>query len=250
MKSKFLILLLSLIWLSCCKEPEELSAQSVPNTETFSLLDVYNVIHGHTPATTADLNSCIANAVYGYYDQTWYNYYPANSLLRFRNYTVGWVDPCTLSVGDSYGGGIIGYFLVSGDYGYVSGECHGLIIASSDQSLGISWNNGTDITTGATYQDIGYGGINSLFIEVNQGTGSYAAKICLDLTLGGFSDWYLPSIKELVAVGSFLYAGGAQHWSSTESSQTTANFTYQGAWVTPFVSPKGNTYRVRAIRYF
>ena len=61
---------------------------AVPNTNTFSLQDVYNSVHGHTSGTTGDLQSCFNNAVSYFFDPN-YNqdsYAPANSQLRFRNY--------------------------------------------------------------------------------------------------------------------------------------------------------------------
>ena len=73
--------------------------QSVPNTTTFTLQNVYDVVDGHTPATTADLVSCFANANASYFDATYNNdgYAPANSLLRFRNYTVSSVTVPTVT---------------------------------------------------------------------------------------------------------------------------------------------------------
>lgn len=80
MKNKLLILLL-LVSSYCL-------GQSVPNTETFSLQDVYNAVDNHTPATTENLQSCFDNAISAYFNAT-YNqdsYAPANSMLRFRDY--------------------------------------------------------------------------------------------------------------------------------------------------------------------
>lgn len=68
---------------------------SVPNTETFSLQDVYNAVHAHTGGTQTNLQSCFDNAISGYFNAT-YNqdsYAPANSMLRFRDYKPT-ADPC------------------------------------------------------------------------------------------------------------------------------------------------------------
>lgn len=60
---------------------------AVPNTDTFSLQDVVDEI----VPTTNDLVDCIADAVGGSYDGTYYTA-PATSLLEFRNYgaVAGW----------------------------------------------------------------------------------------------------------------------------------------------------------------
>lgn len=60
--------------------------QSVPNTTTFSLQDVYNVVHSHASGTSTNLQSCFNNAVSSYFDATYFG--SKNSLLNFRNYTV------------------------------------------------------------------------------------------------------------------------------------------------------------------
>jgi len=103
----------------------------------------------------------------------------------------------TIAVGDSYQGGKVAYILVSGDPGYVAGQTHGLIAASSDQSTGIQWYNGSYTVTGATATALGTGNDNTVTIFNNQGAGNYAAKLCYDLVLGGYDDWFLPSKDEL-----------------------------------------------------
>jgi len=62
--------------------------QSVPNNEVFSLQDVYDAVHNHTPATIKTLQSCFDNAISGYFNATYNNnsYAPSNSMLRFRDY--------------------------------------------------------------------------------------------------------------------------------------------------------------------
>jgi hypothetical protein len=121
-------------------------------------------------------------------------------------------------VGDSYQGGIVAYIFSSTDPGYVAGQTHGLIAAVADQSSGIQWYNGTDLTGMPSSTGLGTGNSNTNAIVTAQGAGSYAAKICYDLVEGGYSDWYLPSKDELnilylnrAVIGGF---GNNIYWAS------------------------------------
>ena len=85
-------------------------------------------------------------------------------------------------------------------------------------------------------------------------TAGIAARLCGDLVLNGYSDWYLPSKDELnklylnrTAIGGFA---AAYYWSSSEIK-------YDVAWVQNFNSgsPISNNYKyyadhVRAVRAF
>ena len=160
----------------------------------------------------------------------------------------------TLTIGKTYQGGKIFYILVDGDLGYDANVQHGLIAATSDQSTGIQWYNGSYTTTGATGTAIGTGLDNTNKIIASQGnTGSYAAKLCRDFRGGGYTDWYLPSQDELnklylnkTAIGGFATN---YYWSSTE-------YASYGAWSQGFGSGlqsangKSVTSYVRAIRAF
>jgi hypothetical protein len=115
-------------------------------------------------------------------------------------------------IGESYGGGIVFYV-------YDNGQ-HGLIAATSDQSTGLQWYNGTNIMTLATRNGIGAGRYNTELIINRQGYGVFAASKCAWYSGGNYGDWYLPSRYEL----NLLYlqknvVGGFQnyfYWSSCE----------------------------------
>jgi len=65
------------------------SQTSVPNTTTFTLQDVYNVVHSHASSTTPNLQSCFDNSVADYFDPA-YGSKTMNpkTLYGFRNYTI------------------------------------------------------------------------------------------------------------------------------------------------------------------
>ncbi len=162
-----------------------------------------------------------------------------------------------LKVGDNYQGGIIAYIFDSNDLGYEAGEVHGLIITESDQGFGLSWSNGTDILVG-TSREIGDGMENTNSIIVAQGTGNYAAKLCRDLNIDGYNDWYLPSMDELnllylnrEAIDGNFMGSNWYYWSSTERDQ--ANSWAQCLYDGDQRSDAGNksiAYLIRPMRTF
>ena len=140
-------------------------------------------------------------------------------------------DPVTLAIGDTHQGGVVFHLFVDGETGYVAGETHGLIAAVEDQSSGIRWYNGYNVTTGATATAIGTGSANTDAIISVQGatTISYAAGLARAYAGGGYTDWFLPSTDELSqmyynkttleGVSGFT-AFSNYYWSSTELSIT------------------------------
>ena len=160
-------------------------------------------------------------------------------------------------IGQEFGGGVIFHLFKD-----AQGVEHGLIVDKTDLSTNV-WSNVNQIEIVPSAQSSWDGLSNSNAIVGQAGHTSSASALCLNLTNGGQSDWYLPSVQELNMLWNNYYtvarslsqiSGATQlqqaaYWSSTE---TGAN----GAWSCNFYNGfasslnKGNTAYVRAVRVF
>tara|TARA_B110000967_G_scaffold12922_1_gene12485 strand:+ start:42 stop:632 length:591 start_codon:yes stop_codon:yes gene_type:complete len=157
-----------------------------------------------------------------------------------------------LAIGDTHQGGIIFYLDANGGglisalpisyFNEVEWGCYGTLISEED---GIA---------------IGTGAQNTINIEAECNTPGTAADICDNLTLGGYSDWFLPSKDELnemylnIGEGNALGLGNIgdfdnSYWSSTERDNNSAWFQDSSDGRQDY-SSKGVTFYVRPIRAF
>jgi hypothetical protein len=163
------------------------------------------------------------------------------------------ITPPPPAVGDSYGGGKIFYIFQPGDPGYVAGQYHGLIAATSDTQgyrvfgcYSSNWTVSTALGTGAANTTTLLG-----CSETN-----FAAKYAKAVTDGGYTDWYLPSKNELYQlylnrsiVGGFLTN---LYWSSSQASWSQSTDAYYQNFTNGGIGlyDKTTTIGVRAIRKF
>lgn len=150
-----------------------------------------------------------------------------------------------------------------------NGVQHYLVVDTTNLSTSSIWSNVDSIQIGPTAQSTWNGLSNSNAIVGQAGFTSGAAKLCLDSTNNGKSDWYLPAIDELNLLYNNRFnlnrtlsgnssagniSGATQivydrYWSSSEFSSDLAwffafnNGTADGSY-------KDETYNVLAIRKF
>jgi len=127
--------------------------------------------------------------------------------------------------------------------------------APSDQNTSAEWGCGMVSISGADGTAVDTGEQNTIDIETGCTTPGTAADVCANLSLGGYTDWFLPSKDELnlMYVNLKLYGlggfGSYLYWSSSEYDAFTA-------WAQGFYSGNQFDYNkisedwVRAVRAF
>lgn len=191
-------------------------------------------------------------------------------------------DYQVLTIGGSYEGGKIAYFLASVDnpLGTISGDNvgvpipysalapHGLIAQTADISSVIPWatsdydrqdvqgiENQPSYSPTASGIRFGDGAANTVAIYQQHlpATTGYAAGIVMNSGAGGKSDWYLPSAEELkkLWINRSVVGGFADnyYWSSSEYDAYLAWYQLFSNGIQYF-SYKFFNFRVRAVRAF
>lgn len=170
-------------------------------------------------------------------------YYNGSRWMNFDNTPV-------LNIGDDFQGGQIAYIDHTGR--------HGLVIAKVDQAT-VAYGCYNSVV--ATSLNAGTGLANTIALVNNCPETNTPAKICYDLTLNGYSDWYLPSSGDLIAlcsnIKSLSFASGAVYWTSsmrandnTRAYHFTTNISTGSTSCSSLHSPKTDVKKVRAVRNF
>ena len=148
------------------------------------------------------------------------------------------------TIGQHTQGGVIFYIDDSGQ--------HGLVSATTDQSTG-TWLSDWYQNVPETSKAIGSGKHNTELMLGYDNLGRYAVGLCHGLTLGGYSDWFLPSYDELYQmyvhreqIGNF---SAESYWSSSVIQDQKACVIYFGTGNGGLDAVIG-THRVRAVRAF
>ncbi|MEN9334184.1 MAG: hypothetical protein RLY35_1364 [Bacteroidota bacterium] len=156
----------------------------------------------------------------------------------------------TLSIGEIGPGGGRVFF----NKGNIDGGWQYLEVSPNDQSTSAQWGCiGTSISGISNL--VGTGEFNTNQI-VNNCSGSTAAEVCLNLSLGGQTDWFLPSRDELnliyknVHLSGILVLSANDYWSSSELHSQAGFKLYFGPGNGWTGSNKNYNYYVRAIRAF
>lgn len=165
--------------------------------------------------------------------------------------------PCTTcpvyNLGDQVLGGKVAYIFQYPDPGWSPFSQTGLIVALSDQHAGAEWGCAGTSIYGADSTALFAGNKNTVNITAGCTTPGIAAKLCADLVLGGYSDWYLPCKDELnklylnrAIIGGFA---NTTYWSSSQNGN-------DNAWNQNFSngsqndSSKNKLFSVRAVRFY
>jgi hypothetical protein len=206
------------------------------NPDSSSVLEISSTTGGFLlPRMTTAQYQAIPNPAMGLLifntDDAMFYYYTGSQWIALQSGQGGGSGNFSHYIGESFGGGVI-FHLWKDNLGME----HGLIVAPNDISTSYPYSNVSGTLIGPSAQSLWDGLANSNAIVAQPGHINSAAKLCLDLVSGGFSDWYLPAFDEwgylwqnrfnvnktLSTINGADLLKTVEYWSSTEYSSGSA----------------------------
>jgi hypothetical protein len=167
------------------------------------------------------------------------------------------VIPANIKLGDFFAGGYVFYLKPD--------KSGGMVFAPSDASVNpVEWGC-MDINAQAPSDKVGDGSKNTVEILKACGGPNTAARVCDTYVSAGYSDWFLPSLDELILINDVAKGGAGpfnkdhtltpgNYWSSSESSNDhKLAFTLQvfdNREANKAAKQRNEKYKVRAAREF
>lgn len=146
-----------------------------------------------------------------------------------------------IAIGQFYAGGYIFYIDDTGN--------HGLVCAPSDLPSQAFWGCSTTSISGTSI-NVGSGATNTAIILASCSEAGIAARLCADLSLNGYNDWFLPSDNELVLMNTNLKSKNIANLNgdclSSSEGPNNSVWWFRFAWALNSSMPK--TYRIADVR--
>ena len=150
-----------------------------------------------------------------------------------------------LSVGDTFGGGIVGYVLQPGDNGYDPGEQHGIIVAQQDYGTLVDWgscssivysngsNGGTyfnartsELLYDAYYNDSVWNTICADSLDQYQNYYASVMHVVRDINWEGYNDWTVGTLGDYEGIFENVELLNSKLTQSIENNHWTSSSNY------------------------
>ena len=175
----------------------------------------------------------------------------------------------SVAMGDTAFGGVVAYLFQQGDTGYVAGEQHGIIVSVEDfmgrQTWGSGFSGSQDLSNLSSAVGMGRRNTDTI-LKVAQTTGTFpATNTAIAYGKAGYSDWFLPSNGDLLAIKSNLTNSGITNFNTTGTAPGSTTRYWSSSIMSNFVgalAPSFNpttgvcgcaffeSYNIRPVRYF